>query len=91
MSTHLELTSEFKRIDPFFLIRLGSLNFHPNPEAIRFQTIIMVSDIDPSSIIALAVVLPMLDIIAVGLPFYTRSAQKTPPAMNDWLTIPAVV
>ena len=42
-------------------------------------------------VIAAAVILPVLDLIAVGLRFYTRRKQRISPQADDWLTIPALV
>ncbi|MCJ1356783.1 MAG: hypothetical protein MMC33_006779 [Icmadophila ericetorum] len=42
-------------------------------------------------VIAAAVVLPVLDFIAVGLRFYTRRKQRVPILADDWITIPALI
>ena len=45
----------------------------------------------PGFNVAAAVVLPMVDIIAVALRFFTRRKQRLPIGIDDWLTIPALV
>ena len=45
----------------------------------------------PGHIIAMATVLPVLDILAVALRFYTRRKQRLPLKADDWLLIPAVL
>ncbi|MCJ1312724.1 hypothetical protein MMC25_006400 [Agyrium rufum] len=45
---------------------------------------------NPSSLIAISVVLPTLGLLAVGLRFYARSQQTAKLMLDDWLTVPAV-
>lgn len=45
----------------------------------------------PGHVVAAAVVLPVLDVLVVGLRFYTRRRQRLPLQMDDWLTLPAAV
>lgn len=45
----------------------------------------------PATVIALGVVLPAMDIIAVTLRFYARKKQKARLMMDDWLVVPALV
>jgi hypothetical protein len=41
--------------------------------------------------LAAAIVLPILDVVAVFLRLYTRRKQGQPLKVDDWLTIPALV
>ena len=45
----------------------------------------------PATIIAIAVLLPVLDIIAVAMRFITRRVQRLQLQTDDWLTLPALV
>ena len=45
----------------------------------------------PSGVIAISAILPAIGIVAVALRFYTRYQQKTSLAIDDWLTLPALV
>ncbi|KAI0157915.1 hypothetical protein GGR52DRAFT_576885 [Hypoxylon sp. FL1284] len=41
--------------------------------------------------VAVAIALIIVDIIAVGLRFWTRRVQRNPPRADDWLMIPATI
>ena len=45
----------------------------------------------PGHVIAVAVVLPVLDLSAVILRFYARRRQRLTLQADDWLTVPATV
>ncbi|KAI1399893.1 plasma membrane protein Pth11-like protein [Hypoxylon fuscum] len=45
----------------------------------------------PGHFVATCIVLAVLDILAVGLRFWTRYHEKQPRKMDDWLILPAVV
>ena len=45
----------------------------------------------PGHVIAASTVLPVLDILAVSLRFYARRKQRLAFAIDDWLTLPALV
>lgn len=55
------------------------------------ETVSHVTYATRSSVVAVGVTLPLLAILAVGLRFYTRHAQKTSLWVDDWLTLPALV
>lgn len=48
-------------------------------------------DTDPSAMIAVGVVMPVLGIFTVALRFYTRHIMKNQIGVDDWLLIPALV
>lgn len=45
----------------------------------------------PSHNIAAGIILPVVDIIAVGLRFWVRTKQKQALKADDWLLVPATV
>lgn len=44
-----------------------------------------------SSVLALSITLPVIDIIAVGLRFHVRQKQKSRLEADDWLCLAALV
>ncbi|KAI2468649.1 hypothetical protein F4781DRAFT_255364 [Annulohypoxylon bovei var. microspora] len=46
---------------------------------------------EPEHVIGMAIVLPVIDIIVVGLRFRVRRLQKLPLKLDDWLMIPATL
>ena len=51
----------------------------------------MIHDDNPSYVLAAGIVMPILAIVFVALRFYTRSKQKLPYGLDDWLALPALV
>ncbi|MCJ1396026.1 hypothetical protein MMC18_008913 [Xylographa bjoerkii] len=45
----------------------------------------------PFAVVAVGIILPVLDAVAVALRFYTRRLQRLPLLIDDWLTIPALI
>ena len=45
----------------------------------------------PAAVVTLAVILPLIDVVAVGLRFYARRKQRLPLQADNWLTLPALV
>ena len=45
----------------------------------------------PGHVLAVAILLPILDIVAVALRFYARRKRRLPLGPDDWLTLPATV
>ena len=51
----------------------------------------MVSDTDPSGLLAMSVVFIPLLVLVVSLRFYARAFSRLPLEIDDWLMLPALV
>ena len=45
----------------------------------------------PEGIYVAAILLPIIDLILVGLRMYARTLQRTSIGVDDWLMVPALV